>query len=179
MTDPREALRIGLNLGGGFRKLAAESYERKCVDFLLSKFGLASLRPELLAACQRNCGRRELRLLEFCDELPTFPFFLAARVPPKAKHIGIFEFFKDFRKREPYRYFQEELGERPAEFGTRHLAVIVKWPYVPDGLVIHNHNYSGVNGTRLVFVNGRHEYVVEPLAQFVAGVARIWSAEHD
>lgn len=175
--DPRDALRVGLNLGGGFRKLAAESYERQCVEFILTKLGRADLRHQLLARCQENCGRRELRLLELCDALHNFPFFLAARVAPKAKHVGIFEFFKEFKKRELYRFFREAMEDCPAEFRSRPLAVIVKWPYVPHGLVIHNRNYSGVNGMRLVFVDGRWEYVVEPLAQFVAGLLSVYDPE--
>lgn len=174
MTDPRDALRVGLNLGGGFRKLAAESYERQCVELLLNKFGLTGMRQQLLTRCQENCGRRELRLLEFCDAVLGFPFFLAARVPQKVKRVGIFEFFKDFKKRELYRFFQEAAEDCPAEFRSRSLAVIVKWPYVPKGLVIHERHYSGRNGMRLVFVDGRREYVVEPLEQFLAGVAANW-----
>jgi len=175
-NDPRAALfRAMAGSGPNFRKLAADRYERACVQFLLNRLAAGRYKLEIIDRARRCSGTSDLRLMYLCDTLPDFPFYLASKVLTKSvKNVGLFEFFKNFKERPLYKAFVEAYRGRPAEFASRSMAVIVKWPYVPDGLVIHDNIYSGVDGVRMVYVQGRREYVIEPLAQFVVTIKHLW-----
>lgn len=173
-SDPRKLL-LGSGSAPDFEKLTQQRYERECVTFLLNRLGLGDYKPDLLEHSENHSGQRQLQLLSFCGVISDFPFYLAAATP-KIKAANLYVVFKDFKKTPLYAAYQHTVRDRPREFSSRHAAVIVKWPYVPYGLVVHNYCYSGVDGTRLVYQQGRLEYVIEPLEQFTSYLCKTWAA---
>ncbi len=160
----------------GYDLRAEVVYEEKCVKYLLDAFKLESGKWDLLGESYQETGERKLTLERFCRHYGNFPLHLqslAAKISDSDRlHFVLGKFDKILARKWLARQVEaRETDDRP-------LGLIVKWPFVPHGLLLHQHGtLTHGDGTRLVWQSGRVWLYAEPLGQFVAQLRKVWSPE--
>lgn len=174
--DPRDILTSGSGID--FRQLQQKNFESQCVETILRELGRTDIKNELYKRCQSNCGRRELRLLELCDYFEDMPVALAARTISKTERKAsenFYLFFKDFEKRKLYKTYQQAWDELAYEFRDRNFGLVVNWPHIPGGIVVHNmEQHLQEDGTRMSYRDQKLVLIIEPLPQFTQLLKASW-----
>jgi hypothetical protein len=152
-------------------------FETKVVKRILTICGLTSLRGEI---CDRNkelTGESRLTLPAFHEVVLDFPFRVTSRyVTNLDKHFSINKCFKGkFTAQKPYKVLQEAITEWEEEGGSSEpLALVMNWPYVEHGVVIHSRGDTGYDGFRLLFRSGRELVCIESFDPFLHTLNSLW-----
>lgn len=172
---PRHPL-AGLNDNlRAFDQINEVNFEEDCVRYLLTQFDMAEARWELLRKHKLATGENRLTLPDFCLHFNSFPLSLNSLVVDVAKSDRLSVLYKDFAARPVFKKWKEMRSEQPEELKGLPFGLIVKWPFMPRGLVFHTLGDLGINGVRLHFREGRFQLYVEPLEQVTKWLKQHWS----
>jgi hypothetical protein len=180
--DPRDILSLNVQEATiNFDKINQVNFEADCVTSVLKSIGRSSLKHHLLKKCEHNCGERKLRFLELCDYFYKMPYIVARSLRKSERKSSnadsLYKLFTRFEERVLYKEFESHASDIPQEFAGRHLGVVVNWPHIKSGLLIHDYNVQHLDGVHITFTSGDLVLYVEPLSQFVARTSDYWNQE--
>jgi hypothetical protein len=168
------------------RRAAREAeYEEKLVAKLISRYGLSRFKSRLRTTAQKALGTSLLKFSIFSDMFESFPVRLAvARLPNNFKDFNLSLLFSKISTRKIIEHYFALRDELQDDGTDKPLALVMPWPKVPKGLVIHTRELitdelpSDVDKpcVRLVWTlnKRRRKYgarlIVEPFDQFLSGL---------
>ena len=148
-------------------------FEEKCVKYLLDAFKLESGKWELLRESHQETGERKLTLEGFCRHYGTFPLHLQSLAAKVSDNDRLHFVLRNLEKALVRRWLARQVFPRQGD--DRSLGLIVKWPYISHGLLLHSMtDLTKGDGTRLTRQRGRVRLYVEPLGQAIAYLRRVW-----
>ena len=151
------------------------AYEEKIVGYLLSRFKLTKHKVTLLHKQRELTGSARLTLGQFDNEFPDFPTYLAvAKIPYIAKDGKVDKLFNRFPSRKMVSRYEELVESIPEEYDGQ-FGLIMPWPYVSRGVILHNDQVSVPDhpGIRIVWTRkGKARkfapyMILEPLPQYL------------
>ena len=150
-----------------------EKFERKVVSDLLTYYGLASCKAELISENRQLTGKRALTLFQFHTRFPSFPVYLHAKVVTNLRKdhtvAALLQNFEGTRIFDQYCKVRED--HLPADCSGKEFGLVLKWPYLNKPAVLHNQGASTECGARIVFRMRSHEaLVLETLQSLLGGL---------
>ena len=131
-------------------------FEEEVVKFLLRRFDIQAWKPDLLNLCLAEQGVRRLRLNYFERIFDDFPIVLAVKhIRKLAGKVNTRLLFSNFENLPFVAAWDAHYANVAAEAKTNRKAVgiVIKWPYLQGGLVVHNAELQqDRGGTRLQWV---------------------------
>lgn len=165
MTDRRHFFAGGANL-----ELDANvRWEEQVVSRLLTVLGLTKLRPQLRQAEAERTGVARLTLVQFFEFVPQFPVFLISSAMYKiAEDATIQRLFQRFEKTRLYQTFDNSVDLLPPEREDAPYGLVVRWPYLKNGLIIHDASVDMyADGFRMFYYQNRRGLTLEPFDSFL------------
>lgn len=159
--------------------LAACKWEEDTVRLVLDKLQLRRVKDRIYDRQDELTGYRRLTLDALLLVQPDLPFHFTAyyatqqRLNKEFRLAGCFA-GKLTEQRLIKRYL-EYRDERPDEFARMPFAMVVKWPFVPGGVAIHDRGIRNDNGFLLRFRCRGSEIIIEPFAELLNAISARWS----
>lgn len=150
----------------------AAFWEHACVKLLLGD--RYSIKKDIQDHCVSAYDTNRLSFSAFYDVLPNFPIKLCIDVrSKKAREITLAKLFSNVESRffvEAYTSAVEHV-DSSADAG-KPVGVIVKWPYIDGGMLIHDYPTDPTSkGTRITVSADTVSLTIEPFAQFVRSLS--------
>lgn len=151
---------------------ADETFERKVVSDLLTYYGLASYKAELIAANRQETGKRALTLRQFHVRFPAFPMYLHAKIITNLRKdhtvAALLQNFEGLRIYDQYAKIRED--HLPADCSGGPFGLVLKWPFLSKPAVLHNAGFSTERGSMFAFRGKRETLCLEPLPSLLKGL---------
>jgi len=146
-----------------------ERFEEKCVRYVLGEFGMAGHRHKLADRQFRLNGHKGLSFFQFSEEFGDFPVYLAAtKIPYIVKDCTIENLFNRFRTRRFVKRYEELADTIPEEHQHKPFGMIVAWPKLNRGLILHDAVVNmNDNGFRMFWKHGKKSLCIEPFKKFI------------
>lgn len=144
-------------------------FETRTVELLFQKFRLpGAAKAAIYQHRLADDGLRHLTLADFYAQYPTFPVRLSVRCYPKlSKQLRLSSLFLTFGS-QPFVRDLEEILEESAQ---RIQGIVHPWPYIPQGMVLHNYPCESLHGGRFVYTReDGGEWFWEPLPRLLQGI---------
>lgn len=154
---------------------ASWRWEEQVVSRLLTVFGLTKAKWPMLKAQEEATGVKRLTMLDFYCRFPDFPVFLVASSIYKVdQNVTVQKLFQRFEKTQLYREFENAADLMPEEFADKPFGVVVRWPYLKNGLVVHDAAVDVVaDGMRMLYHKNRRCIVIESFDNLLSGLPPI------
>ena len=156
-----------------------ERFEDRCVRYVLGHYGLASYRKKLIARQRELNGNRNLSFYQFMEEFGDFPVYLAAsKIRNITQDCTIENLFNRFRTRQFVKRYEELAETIPDEHQAKPFGLIVAWPKLNRGLILHD-TVADIqnNGFRMFWRHGRKTLCIESFKKFLEALT--WDRQID
>jgi hypothetical protein len=155
-----------------FADYREERFESDTVKQLLRWCGLAKLRFEMLSQQEELTGRRQLTLVGFQQRFPDFPLVLRVGSVSRLEHdFSIRRLMSQPLDTKLFKSWLNSRQEALPEKATQHFGLVVHWPWLKSGMVLHDALPGERDGMRLTLQQGSYTYTLEPLEQLLAGLS--------
>lgn len=175
MTAKRHPLAGIENQYKAFADQKDQAFEEEIVKQLLTAYGIQNVKFELLRRAEADIGRKVLNLIGFCSYFDDFPVALQSLADKFTLSDKLHFLLQDFENRAPVQKFLEMRRELPDELRGRPFALVLKWPYMPRGLVVHTLGDTDIPGSRITFRKKGLQIGAEPFPQFLKWLQMTWS----
>jgi hypothetical protein len=143
------------------------AFEEKTVKYLLSHYGLAKSKWELLETQKKLTGGYNLTLHQFQEHFGSFPVYLvSAKIKDIAKDFTLLKVFKTFMARKIIKHYKDLRETVPEEYRGRPYGMVFYFPYMSRGLILHNGDEQH-DGVKIIWSDGPRRLCVEPFDQFL------------
>jgi hypothetical protein len=177
MTQDRHPLAGIQNQFKAFADMKDQAFEEEIVKRLLTEYEIPKLKYELLRRNEADIGRKVLTLLGFCRYFSNFPVTLQSLADKFSMSDKLHYLLQNFEERAPVQKFLDMRNELPDELRGRPFALVLKWPYMPKGLVVHTLGDTDMPGSRITFRRKGLQIGAEPFPQFLAWLRTRWSPQ--
>jgi len=151
---------------------ADEQFELKVVSDLLTFYGLASHKAELIRENRQLTGRSALTLYQFHVRFPSFPMYLYSKVVTNLRKdhtvAALMQNFGNMRVYKTYCSVRED--HLPADCTGQAFGLVLKWPFLNKPAVLHDMGVSTERGSMFVFRGKSETLCLEPLPSLLNGL---------
>lgn len=158
-----------------FEARAEGVFEEDSIKYLLNEYEASNVKWRLIKEHEQRTGNKQLTWYTFCDYFESFPLVIQTLTTKVSKSDRLHELFRKFDKFVITDKWFELRDELPQELRSRPFGLLVKWPFIPRGMLFHSLGDTGGPGLRLCWRHKKTELVGEPFPQFVRWLKQTWS----